>query len=424
MIQPSSKARSMVAASPVYYGWVVWLVATIGMIATSPGQSFTVSLFIDHFIEEFGLSRTMVSGLFSLGTFAASLSLTFVGRWIDQYGNRKMAVLIGAAFATVLVLFSFVSGMWTLLLAFFGIRMLGQGALGLVNSTVIVEWFKRLRGRVMSMAFVSFAIFQALYVPWLQGLLAMTDWRTVMVYLAGGVFLATVPLAWLFMRDMPEQHGLLPDGDLNPLASDLMPESFDDSWTLAQVLRTPTFWAFIFGRIVSPAWGTGLILHQISIFNELGHSPQVAAQTYAVGTLTTAAASLLFGYLVDRLRPQMIMILQLILLILAMGLAMIMQTTLLVGLYALSFGMMMAGGAIFDGAVWVNLFGREHQGTIRGFVSMMLVIGTAIGPIVYGLSFDLFGSYNPVLWLGIGLSIIGVALMFWAPQPTRRKAKA
>ncbi|MEL7436261.1 MAG: hypothetical protein AAFN11_20135, partial [Chloroflexota bacterium] len=58
-------------------------------------------------------------------------------------------------------------------------------------------------------------------------------------------------------------------------------------------------------------------------------------------------------------------------------------------LYALTFGIMMGGGGVFDGAVWVNLFGRAHQGAIRGFVSTALVTGTAIGPILFGLSFDL-----------------------------------
>ena len=43
----------IVDRSPVFYGWVVWFVAMIGMIGTSPGQSFSVSLFIDHYITEF-----------------------------------------------------------------------------------------------------------------------------------------------------------------------------------------------------------------------------------------------------------------------------------------------------------------------------------------------------------------------------------
>lgn len=309
----SSKTHDIVGASPIYYGWVVLFVAIIGIIATSPGQSFTVSLFIDSFIEDFGLSRTVVSALFSTGTFIGSLSLTFVGRMIDKHGNRKMAVIIAALFATVLILFSFVNGPITLLFGFLGIRMLGQGSLGLVNTTVIVEWFKRLRGRVMSIVFVSFALFQWAYVPFMQRQLEVIDWRTMWVYLGIAVATVTIPLAWIFMRNTPEEHGLLPDGDdiRHKQKNDEL-TLLEDNWTLAEVLKNPTFWTFVFGRIISPAWGTGLILHQVSIFAELGHSARVAAETYATITIMTALFSLIFGVLVDRLRPGVVMALQLI----------------------------------------------------------------------------------------------------------------
>lgn len=415
----SPKTQDIVGASPVYYGWVVLFVAIIGIIATSPGQSFTVSLFMDSFIEDFGLSRTVVSALFSTGTFIGSLSLTFVGRMIDKYGNRKMAVVIAALFATVLVLFSFVNGPITLLFGFLGIRMLGQGSMGLVNTTVIVEWFKRLRGRVMSIVFVSFSLFQWAYVPFMQRQLEVIDWRTMWVYLGIAVASVTIPLAWIFMRNTPEEHGLLPDGDdIRKKKKNDELALLEDNWTLAEVLKNPTFWTFIFGRIISPAWGTGLILHQISIFAELGYSARVAAETYATITIMTALFSLIFGVLVDRLRPGVVMALQLGALIVSMILAMQMTTPILLWVYAISFGVMMGGGGVFDGAVWVNLFGRKHQGSIRGFVSTSMVTGTAIGPILFGLSLDVMGSYSPVLWLGVILATIGLigALIMPLPQ--------
>ncbi len=414
----SSKTHDIVGASPIYYGWVVLFVAIIGIIATSPGQSFTVSLFIDSFIEDFGLSRTVVSALFSTGTFIGSLSLTFVGRMIDKHGNRKMAVIIAALFSTVLILFSFVNGPITLLFGFLGIRMLGQGSLGLVNTTVIVEWFKRLRGRVMSIVFVSFALFQWAYVPFMQRQLEVIDWRTMWVYLGIAVATVTIPLAWIFMRNTPEEHGLLPDGDdIRKKKKNDELELLEDNWTLAEVLKNPTFWTFVFGRIISPAWGTGLILHQVSIFAELGHSARVAAETYATITIMTALFSLIFGVLVDRLRPGVVMALQLGALIASMILATQMTTPILLWVYAFSFGVMMGGGGVFDGAVWVNLFGRKHQGAIRGFVSTSLVTGTAIGPILFGLSLDVMGSYSPVLWLGVILAAIGLVGALIVPLP-------
>ncbi|MEO1440224.1 MAG: hypothetical protein AAFV33_07450, partial [Chloroflexota bacterium] len=46
---------SIVNRSPVYYGWIIWVVAMIGMTASMPGQTANVSLFIDQWIADFGL---------------------------------------------------------------------------------------------------------------------------------------------------------------------------------------------------------------------------------------------------------------------------------------------------------------------------------------------------------------------------------
>ena len=74
----------LVEKSPVYYGWVILVVGTLGMIMSSPGQTYSVSIFIEQFIEELGLSRTLVSTLYSVGTITGSLALPAIGRQVDK----------------------------------------------------------------------------------------------------------------------------------------------------------------------------------------------------------------------------------------------------------------------------------------------------------------------------------------------------
>ena len=171
------------ASSPIYYGWIVWLVALVGAICSSPGQSFSVSLFLDFFIEDFGLDRTTVSGLYGAGTFAASLGLTWVGRQIDAMGNRRIGVVIGALFFAVLLASSLINGPIMLFFAFAGMRGLGQGALTLVSSTAVANWFRLRRGRMMALLALAFALFQGIYVNLLRILLEVMDWRQVFVVL-------------------------------------------------------------------------------------------------------------------------------------------------------------------------------------------------------------------------------------------------
>jgi len=422
----TTKHSRAVAISPVYYGWVIWAVATVGWIASAPGQSFTVSLFFDFFIEDLGLSRTVVSSLYGAGTFIASLSLTLVGTLVDRYGNRRMGVLVAAAFAAALVLMSGVSGGLTLFLGFIAIRSLGQGSLTLVNNTAIAEWFRKLRGRMTALSLVGFALFQFIYVPWLQQQLEVTPWREMWVYLGVAVAVIVIPLLWLLMRDTPEEYGLLPDGELASAETSQKQGApiIEANYTLREAMSTRLFWAYVAGRMLAPAIGTGLIIHQVSIFEVLGYDGRVAAETFALTTIVTAVASLIFGVLVDRLRPGWVMILHLLPLAAASVLASLMTTEPLRLLYVLMFGLMMGSGAAFDGAVWVNLFGRMHQGSIRGFISTSLVAGTAVGPVLFGFSYDIFGGYAPILYLSAVVSLIAAAAAPMVQLPKQKRKRS
>ncbi len=412
----------LVAASPIYYGWIVWLVAVIGAICSSPGQSYSVSLFMDFFIEDFGLDRTTVSSLYGAGTFIASLSLTWVGRQIDHWGNRRMGSAIGLAFGCVLVLCSLITGPIMLFFAFIAIRGLGQGSLVLSSSTAVTNWFRFRRGRMIALLALALALFQGLYVNLLRLLLETMDWRQVYIVLGLGVAALVIPAFALLMRDKPEDHGLTPDNVARESDDVMTPD--EDNWTLAEAIRTPMLWVLMLSRMLPSAWGTGLILHQVSLFAGLNHSAQVATETFALVSLFTAGASLLAGYLVDRLKASYIVVLQMLALFAATVLAMSMRDTPLLVAYALAFGLGMGIGYVFDGAVWPNLFGRKYQGQIRGFVYTATIIGSAIGPALFGLSYDYAGGYELVLWLGAALCFVVLALAIVTPQPKRRAQAA
>lgn len=417
--------RYFVRRSPIFYGWIIWAVAAVGTAATSPGQSYSVSLFFDFFIEDFNLDRTAASGLYGLGTFLASLSLTWVGRQIDRYGNRRVGLIIGVLFVIALVGFSFVSGPIGLLVGFMAIRGLGQGSMGLVNSTVVAQWFQQRRGRIMSLTMVVMSLFQAAYIPWLQNLLESHDWRQVWLILAAGVALTFLPLCWLLIYNRPEDFGLRPDGNtamLSPAETQttMAAAPLEDSWMLREALQTAVFWIFLLGKFLISAWGTGLTLHQISLFAALGHSAAVMAETYSLYALIMAGAALVFGFLIDRLRPGIIVAIQMVWFAAAMLMAMVMTEGWMLLIYALGFAIATGGSAVFDGAVWANMFGRRYLGEIRGFTITTLVAGSALGPLVFGMSFDLLGGYNPVLWFGIAWAGIAAVLALIVRQPKRR----
>ncbi len=417
MTAPAKVIRQswVVQRSPVFYGWVVWAVAALGISATAPGQSFSISLFIDHFITDLGLDRTTVSGIYGIGTFIAALSLTWVGRQIDLRGNRRMSVFITLLFALALLVSSTIAGPLGLFFCFVAIRGLGQGALTLVSSTAVAQWFQRRRGQVLGFSLVVFALFQWAYVPWLQQLIEAVGWRQAWIVLGLIMGLLVLPLLWVFLRDRPEDFGLVPDGK----RAELHQHASEINWTLREALRTPTIWAFLSARVLSTAVGTALIFHQVSLFTGQGHAVEVAATVYGHVALLTAVFTLLGGQIIDRIAPRAMIALQMVCMIATSLIAMQMSSPTALILYAIAFGAFLGFCATFDGTVWVTMFGRTHQGAIRGFVATATVAGTSLGPIIYGLAFDHLGGYHPAIWLGIGLALAAMTASLLVRMPRK-----
>lgn len=451
--QPSP--NRLVVSTPFYYGWVVWALAALAIIASAPGQAFTVSLFIDHYIAEFfggslgiainapfaGLGafiadfnetaaggRTIVSTLFSAGTVIAALCLTWIGRQMDRRGNRVVGAIGGATFAAALVASSLIVGPVMIFVSFLLLRLLGMGTLFLSGQTAIARWWIVRRGWVMGLALVAFALFQRAYLPALESLINQVGWRQAWVILGGFVGLGFVPLWIAFMRNTPEQYGLLPDGRETDHApnQETEPEATEHNYTLAQARSLPIFWIFLLGRIGAASMGSGLIFHLVSVFADVGHSAAVAASTFGSIALFNAGITLMAGRLIRHIRPGLFIAVQLIFMIGALLLSQTMTETWMLTPFALCFGLVMAFGGTFDGTVWADLFGRTHHGAIRGFSATAQVTGTAIGPVIWAFSRDSFGSYTPVVLAGIvALSIPLVASLFTSrPRDLEPEAEA
>ena len=77
--------------SPVFYGYVILLVGTLGIWASVPGQTIGVSVFTDPVKDALGLSRNQFSNAYMIGTLMSALAIGRAGIWFDRYGARYVA---------------------------------------------------------------------------------------------------------------------------------------------------------------------------------------------------------------------------------------------------------------------------------------------------------------------------------------------
>jgi len=409
--------RARVAAQLRFYGWRVVLFAALGLALTAPGQTVGVSVFVDEIIVALDLTRSQVSTAYLVGTLTGALTMPVFGRAIDRYGVRIVMAGIGVAFGAALVGMSAVTGLASLVVGFTGIRMLGQGALGLTSTTSVALWFERRRGLALGLTVAVGGALISVTPIVLTRVIGALGWRASWVVTGIAVGSAVVAIALLGMRNRPEDVGQRVDGDAPDPDGAPPPERW--GWTRAEASRTLMFWAITAGVSTVGLIGTGMQFHQISLLTGQGLSTTAAAANFVPQTVATIVATIGVGALVDRLDPRWLVIGSMAALATAMLLVPVVAPGALAIVYALCLGA--AGGSIrsLEASAFPRFFGTAHIGSIRGTVMAVNVGGTAFGPLALASGAELTGSYAEVLsWL-IVLPLAVAVLALVARPPTR-----
>ncbi|MGY1750178.1 MFS transporter [Modestobacter sp. SYSU DS0511] len=391
-------------------------ISALTLALTAPGQTAAISAFIDPMTADLGISRSAISTAYLIGTLVGAAAMPLVGRALDRLGTRRTMALVGAVFGGVLVALSLVSGLVGLTAGFVGVRMAGQGALGLTATTAVAVWFTRRRGTAVGLVSAVGAAGISLAPIGLEALIGAHGWRTAWVVEGLVVWALVIPLALFGVRDSPADLGQQPDGRRSADGPVADPPR---GRTLAQASRTPFFWTVIAAVGISGMLSTAVAFHQIDLLGERGLSGTEAAANFLPQTAAALLGTLAVGALIDRVDPRWVTAGSMALL--AGGL--LMGTVVSPGWSAIVFGALIggSGGAVrtVEAGAFPRYFGTTHLGSIRGVVAAVSVGSTALGPVAFALVHDATGGYGVALAGSAVLPVVVgvVALLLPVPPP-------
>lgn len=415
-------------------GWTMLGIAAAAQYLSAPGQSYSVAVFKDPMRTGLGLSETQFSGAYAFATMLSACLVPWVGRQLDRFGARIVLPLIAAGLGISCFFMSLVQSLPGLYIGFTFVRSLGQGALTLASIWLVGEWFERRRGMATALAGLGGGL-SVMTVPLCtHWVITRFGWEAAWTVMAAVVAGLLVVPGILFIRDRPEELGLFPDGiepdrdDADEAADDgaydpaaaALAKMTAESWTLAEVLRDPTFWKLLSVPATAALVGTGLIFHQVGLLGSRGVPAAWALGLLSVQALFATTMSFPAGWATDRFPSRYILFFAMIVLSAANLLALTLPVVWLIVLYSLLLGLQ---GSIFRSTaavVWINYYGRLHQGAVRGMAWSAMILASAIGPLPVAVSIDYWKSYDPALYLFIVLPLLAAAAV-WTAYPPQRK---
>lgn len=423
---------------PFFYGWVIVLVTTLGVIASTPGQTIGVGVFAESLMEALKLSRRQLSLAYMFGTLASGCILPLAGSVTDRLGTRVVMALSSFGLGVSLLLFAnadhigaLSSGPVITILAisacFFFVRFFGQGCMTLVSRMTLSKWFNHYRGLATGLSSVISAYAFNASPVFLNSVVEHQGWKATFYGLAIFTGTAVTLMAIIFYRDNPEQCGLAMDGSLGKRAQTKHPElsrfEVRVQFTRAQAIRTPAFWTIVAITSWQGLFMTAFAFHLTSIGTAFDLTRDQAYAIFPVIGIVSALCAVVGGWISDKIRLKWLLLLSIA--------GQIMASVSLFAfdhgagrfVFILGYGMFAGLFGILLTVAWPRYFGREHLGAIAGFNQSLLVISSALGPYLFSLLYDLKQTYTPVIWVCIIVPLVSIVptLMVRNPQSQPRK---
>lgn len=380
---------------------------------SSFGQTFFIGLSGQEIRTRFDLSDGDFGLMYMAATLASALTLPFLGRLVDIMPAHRVVMLIVPPLAAACVLFANAPSFALALLAVYMLRLFGQGMMTHIALTQTGRWFEAARGRATSLIVPGHQAGEALLPIAFVIVSAWLGWQAAWNIAAALLLVIALPvIASLYAREREPE----------PARPSAGPTRTARDWTRSEVVADPMFYALLTG-VLAPAFiGTTIFFHQDYLVNLRGFDPLAFASAFPLMALTTAGFALIAGYCIDRFGAIAMLPYFLIPLAIASAAAALMTQVWSVYVFMCLLGVSYGFSSSLFGALWPEVYGVRHLGSIRSMIVAAMVFGTAIGPGLTGYLIDNgVGLPAQLLWMS-GWCIAGCAVMAIAARTLTQRS--
>jgi MFS family permease len=388
------------------YGWVIVAVSTLALVVSNGLAIGGLPPFYKPIREEFvaigavdaAHAESFIANAANI-TFLMSGVFSLLGGWLVTRFRLKLLMAVGSVLlGGGLILHSQAMTAEMVYLS----RFLMGASLGFVgvapNVVLVSHWFHVKRGTALGIVLTGTSIGGVIIPLIAQPLIAVYGWRFAMLAISILIWLVLLPAVLVLVRDRETGEQLR--------------SSAHQGMSLTGAIKTPIFWALAAcaALIFYPIFVTSqqFILYLQS--PKIGVTAETAAFAQSALFAVSVGGKFLAGFFSDLFRSVRVMA----------GCAFVMLTAsfTLFGLNASNWAWFLLPFALGYGGTFVliqrltaDLFGRREAGKILGLITMIEVVGAAIGGRITGYLADRHGGDYTAAFRAV---IIASALAFAA----------
>lgn len=381
---------------------------TFGILLTfssSFGQTFLISLFVPHFLEEFSLTQGQFGSFYSGITLLSALCIPYLGGILDRTQLRHYTLSLVVILALSSLTIFAAQNVILLFVGLLGVRLTGQGLLSHTALTSMARYFDNVRGKALGIVNTGFPFGEATFPVILAATIHLIGWRWSWALIGGFAVVILAPVVILLLSQLPsESDSAAVQENTNPTR---------DSWDRKRVLKDPSFYGLLPGLLVLPFIITGLFLYQSLLADSKGWTTATMALAFTTFALGRVLVSLLAGPLVDRFSACRLVPVFLFPLVAGLlGLAWFSGPWVPLVCFLLA-GTSQGLAGVLKSAIWAEIYGVRYLGSIRSMTSSLAIFSCALSPALMGHLLDAGTSFDSMIYGGVILIGVITALVSW-----------
>ena len=394
-----------VQKSPAFfYGYTIVSAAFVIALVVE-GLLFSFGVFFEPLLTEFGWTRAMASGAFSLYSVIRLPVVILAGRLTDRFGSRQVLSACGFFLGLGFLLMSQINAVWQLYLFYGVIVGIGMGLYWVPLMAIVPRWFVQRRALMLGIVASGIGVGQLIIPPTASWLISAYGWRISYLVLGAICMIITI-ISAQFLRQDPNQSGLAPYEKRNTQETSVLETR---GLSASEAIRTRQFWLFCGIWLPWMFCLSVILVHIVIHATGLGMAPASAASIIAIIGITGIVGRLALGHLADLIGLKPVLILCLSLSSASFLWLLITGEAWMLYLFAAIFGIAYGTFEVLQSPIMAQLFGLGSFGSIFGIALAFSSIGFITGPVVAGHIFDITGSYQVAFIICAAMTFISLA---------------
>ncbi len=365
---------------------------------SSFGQTYFIGVYRPPIAEEFGLSNSDFGFYYLMVTIVSAIGLNRLGHIIDRVALVPYTMVLMVATALACVAVGFSHAFAAVIVALMAVRLMGQGMLTHAAMTSMSRYYDRNRGLAVAIAGLGFPLGQAILPPLAVWLMGSHSWRTGWLMFSVALIIIALPLVlWLLKGQQTRHQAWLAQQDADKNAA---PDSDGLHQRRRDVLRDQRFYLMLPALIAGPFWITAAFFFAAEFGAHADMSLSDYTRFYGYYAAGSIAAPFLGGLLVDRFGGRHLMPLYPPLFGLSLLAIMIAPHASGVTAFMVLMGLGAGITLPINNAVWAELYGTRFLGEIKSLATSLVVVSTALAPLLVGILLDAGVSLTSVMLYG------------------------